>query len=52
MLDKALILDYFDLIVSNQDITKAKPDPEMYLKAIDTFGLKPDEVIIVEDSPH
>ena len=52
MLDKALILDYFDLIVSNQDITKAKPDPEMYLKAIDTFWLKPDEVIIVEDSPH
>lgn len=52
MLDKALILDYFDLIVSNQDISKAKPDPEMYLKAIDTFWLKPEEVIIVEDSPH
>ena len=52
MLDKALILDYFDLIVSNQDISKTKPDPEMYLKAIDTFWLKPEEVIIVEDSPH
>jgi beta-phosphoglucomutase-like phosphatase (HAD superfamily) len=37
MLNKALILDYFDLIISNQDIKKAKPDPEMYLKAMDTF---------------
>ena len=52
MLWKALILEYFDLIISNEDITRPKPDPEMYLKAMSMFWVKPEETIIVEDSPH
>ena len=43
---------YLDLMVSNEDVKVAKPDPEMYTKAITTFGLDPKEVLILEDNDH
>jgi HAD superfamily hydrolase (TIGR01509 family) len=41
----------FEFIISNQEVINPKPDPEMYLKAIERLGLPKDEVMIVEDSP-
>ena len=38
--------------MSNEDVKKAKPDPEMYQTAIKKFGLKPEECIVVEDNPN
>lgn len=52
MMDRAELTPYLDLIVSNEDVTKAKPDPEMYVTAINKFGLKPEECIVVEDNPN
>lgn len=52
MMDRAQLTQYIDLIVSNEDVTKAKPDPEMYQTAIRKFGLKPEECIVVEDNPN
>lgn len=52
MMDRAGLTPYLDLIVSNEDVTKAKPDPEMYQTAIRKFGLKPEECIVVEDNPN
>ena len=52
MMDRAGLSPYLDLIVSNEDVTKAKPDPEMYQTAIKKFGLKPEECIVVEDNPN
>jgi len=52
MMDKAELTPYLDLIVSNEDVTKAKPDPEMYQTAIRKFGLRPEECIVVEDNPN
>ena len=43
---------YIDLILSNQDVHKSKPDPEIYFKAIEYFNLTPDECLILEDNPH
>lgn len=43
---------YIDLILSNQDVSKSKPDPEIYFKAIEYFNLRPDECLILEDNPH
>lgn len=50
MMDRAGLTPYLDLIISNEDVTKAKPDPEMYQTAIRKFGLKPEECIVVEDN--
>lgn len=52
MMQKAALREYVDLIVSNEDVKKAKPDPEMYQTAIRKFGLQPDECIVVEDNPN
>ena len=52
MMEKSMLIDYLDLIVSNEDVKKAKPDPEMYQTAISKFGLKPEECIVVEDNPN
>ena len=52
MMQKAQLSEYLDLIISNEDVTKAKPDPEMYQKAIERFALLSNECIVVEDNPN
>ena len=52
MLTKAGIIDYFDFYLSNQDVKKSKPDPEMYNTAIGKLGLKKEECLVVEDNEN
>lgn len=52
MMDKANLTPYLDLMVSNDDVSKGKPDPEMYLAAMSQFGLQPSECLIVEDNEN
>lgn len=40
----------FDKIFTQEDVTKMKPNPEGYLKAMEYFKIKPEETIIFEDS--
>ncbi len=44
------IIEYIDCWVTNQDVAKAKPFPEMYWKCMVTLGALPNHTIIVEDS--
>jgi pyrophosphatase PpaX len=41
---------YFDTMVTGDDVTKPKPDPEGVLKVIETFGTTPEETIFIGDS--
>lgn len=50
MMEKSALIDYLDFFLSNQDVTKAKPDPEIYTTAIQRLGLEPNEVMVVEDN--
>lgn len=43
---------YLDLLISNEDVSKGKPDPEMYQMAMSTFAVKPEECLILEDNDH
>jgi len=52
MLSKIGIIEYMDLILSNEDVKNSKPHPEMYWKAMSMMGVLPEETLIVEDSPH
>lgn len=52
MMQKTDMNKYLDLIVSNEDVDKPKPDPEMYIKAIQYFALDPQECLIVEDNEN
>jgi beta-phosphoglucomutase-like phosphatase (HAD superfamily) len=52
MMGKADLQKYLDFTLSNQDVSKSKPDPEIYNIAIKRFGLKPEECLVVEDNPN
>lgn len=43
-------LDEFDLIISQENVQKKKPNPEGFLKAMEYFGIRSDNSIIFEDS--
>lgn len=46
------VFDYFDKVVSADDISHTKPHPEIYLKAVEKLGMNKDEVIAIEDSTN
>lgn len=50
MMEKTGLAPYLDIIVSNEDVVKPKPDPEIYLKTMSELGLKPKECVICEDN--
>ena len=52
MMEKSDLLKYLDLMLSNEDVTKAKPDPEIYLEAMKRLEVSPKEVLILEDNQN
>lgn len=52
MMQKAKLAQYLDVQLSADDVTKGKPDPEIYIKAMARLGLKPSECLIVEDNEN
>nr|WP_312884919.1 HAD family phosphatase [Candidatus Sodalis endolongispinus] len=52
MMDRAHLSQYLEFTLSNQEVVKGKPDPEMYNKAILTLNVLPQECVIVEDNEN
>lgn len=50
MMRKSALLPYLEFFLSNQDVTRGKPDPEIYNVAIARLGLQPKEVMVIEDN--
>jgi beta-phosphoglucomutase len=50
ILEKTGIINYFDAIVDGNDVTNAKPDPEVFLQAAKLLNVKPENAIVFEDS--
>jgi HAD superfamily hydrolase (TIGR01509 family) len=50
MMEKSDLLKYLDFYLSNQDVSKPKPDPEIYNTAISRLKLSPSECLILEDN--
>lgn len=46
------LLRYFDFFICGDEITRSKPDPEMFLKACEKAGAAPEEAIVFEDSEN
>ena len=44
------IADLFQTVVSGQDVTRGKPDPEGYLLAAERLGIRPENCVVIEDS--
>jgi len=50
ILERVHIMSDFDAIVDGNDVTKAKPDPEVFLIAAKEINMKPENCIVFEDS--
>tara|TARA_R110002049_G_scaffold24588_6_gene86949 strand:- start:2715 stop:3371 length:657 start_codon:yes stop_codon:yes gene_type:complete len=50
ILEKVNLLHYFDTIVDGNNVTKAKPDPEVFLLAAQNLGVKPSNCVVFEDA--
>ena len=50
ILERVGLTQYFDAISDGTNITKSKPDPEVYLKAAEFLGEEASECVVVEDA--
>ena len=50
LIDKLGIRPYFDAIVDGNMITKAKPNPEVFLKGAELIGVEPSKCVVFEDA--
>jgi beta-phosphoglucomutase len=52
MLRSALLFDYFDVIIGNDEVGNPKPHPEIYQQACKKLGVGAHQCVVIEDSPH
>lgn len=52
MMDRSDLARYLDVTLSNEDVARAKPDPEIYIAAMSQLGVGPAECLIVEDNEN
>jgi len=50
ILERLNLTAYFEAIIDGTKVSKAKPDPEVFLKGADALGVKPDECVVFEDA--
>ena len=52
MMEKSNLSRYLDVMISNEDVAKAKPHPDIYLNAAAALGVAPGRCLVVEDNPN
>jgi beta-phosphoglucomutase len=50
ILQQLNIIDLFDVIIDGNKVSKAKPDPEVFLRGAEELHLKPENCIVFEDA--
>lgn len=50
ILEKLGLLQYVDVLLTSDDVTNTKPNPEPYLKAIELLGTLSSEILVFEDN--
>jgi len=51
ILSNLKLWEYFPVIVTANDVTTSKPNPEVFLKAAEKLGVAPDRCVVFEDAP-
>ncbi|ANA82749.1 HAD-superfamily hydrolase, subfamily IA, variant 3 [Paenibacillus vortex V453] len=52
VLRKFDLLDHFECVVSGEEVERGKPAPDVYLKAAELLGVKPQDCMVLEDARH
>lgn len=51
VLQQGNVEQYFQAVITADDIQQGKPDPEGYLKGVHALGLPKESIVVIEDSP-
>jgi HAD superfamily hydrolase (TIGR01509 family) len=51
-LERLGIDEHWDVVKTSDDVTRTKPDPELYLAAVEALGVRPDQAVAFEDSEN
>jgi beta-phosphoglucomutase-like phosphatase (HAD superfamily) len=51
-LDRSGLRPYFEVVLSGEDVARAKPDPALFRLQAERFGLSPDACLVIEDSTN
>jgi HAD superfamily hydrolase (TIGR01509 family) len=51
-LERFGVRDRFDCIRCRDDVTNAKPEPDLYVAVLECLGVAPHEAVAIEDSPN
>ena len=52
LFERAALSNYFDFYLSNEDVKESKPNPEIYITAINRLKMLPEECLILEDNEN
>ncbi len=52
VLDKLVITNYFDVVVSGEHVERSKPEPDIFLRAAQLLNVSPGSCVVLEDSEH
>lgn len=52
MMERSRLAEHLDFTLSNRDVARAKPDPEIYLLAAERAAVSPRECVVVEDNHY
>jgi len=52
ILAKFHLADFFDIMVTSDDVLRGKPDPEPYAITVEKLNEKPEECLVIEDSDN
>lgn len=51
-LNRAHIIDFFEVIIGGDMVERGKPSPDIYLRALRELGIEPPQALAIEDSPN
>ena len=51
LVDQLELRDFVDFIISGAECLEYKPEPDIYLTAMERLGVRPEQTVVVEDSP-
>ena len=52
VLERSGLAGSFDAIASGDEVSRSKPDPEIFLLAASRLGVEPERCLVFEDAPH
>jgi putative hydrolase of the HAD superfamily len=50
IIERFELKDYFDFVIAGDEVKRAKPNPEIFLKAAEGLNLRPEECVVIEDA--